>query len=156
MDPPAGSGQSSPDLMEQISPCFELSAFHCSLGCPNSCSFHCSGPVYHEYCDCPEPDASVWQSVTQCPTEEPQIAADFKSFPTIHLQRLREEIPHRFVNRGGIIHYAIINNQLFRHSLGKYTDFKMFSDEILLSLSRKVGMLLLFPGVSGYNDTVSS
>ncbi|XP_078477896.1 LOW QUALITY PROTEIN: protein O-glucosyltransferase 3 [Lampetra planeri] len=96
------------------------------------------GPVYHEYCDCPEPDASVWQRVMRCPTEEPQIEADFKSFPSFHLQRLREEVPHRFANRGGIIHYAIINNQLFRHTLGKYTDFKMFSDEMLLSLMRKV------------------
>ncbi|CAM9114450.1 unnamed protein product, partial [Lampetra planeri] len=76
--------------------------------------------------------------VMRCPTEEPQIEADFKSFPSFHLQRLREEVPHRFANRGGIIHYAIINNQLFRHTLGKYTDFKMFSDEMLLSLMRKV------------------
>ncbi|XP_057692759.1 protein O-glucosyltransferase 3 [Corythoichthys intestinalis] len=96
------------------------------------------GPVYHEYCDCPEPDASVWQSVMQCPNVEPQIEADFQSFPTINLQLLREQGPKRFANRGGIIHYAIIKNQLFRQTLGKYTDFKMFSDEILLSLTRKV------------------
>ncbi|XP_070828061.1 protein O-glucosyltransferase 3 [Chaetodon trifascialis] len=96
------------------------------------------GPVYHEYCDCPDTDASAWQSVMQCPAEEPQILADFKSFPTVDLERLRQEVPHRFVNRGGLIHYAIINNQLYRRTLGKYTDFKMFSDEMLLSLTRKV------------------
>ncbi|XP_044211368.1 protein O-glucosyltransferase 3 [Thunnus albacares] len=96
------------------------------------------GPVYHEYCDCPESDASVWQDVMQCPAKEPQILADFKSFPAVDLQQLREEVPRRFANRGGIIHYAIINNQLYRRTLGKYTDFKMFSDEILLSLTRKV------------------
>ncbi|XP_026168062.1 protein O-glucosyltransferase 3 [Mastacembelus armatus] len=96
------------------------------------------GPVYHEYCDCPEPDASVWQSTMQCPAEEPQILEDFKSFPTVNLQRLREEVPHRFANRGGLIHYVITNNQLYRRTLGKYTDFKMFSDEMLLSLTRKV------------------
>ncbi|KAM7002278.1 protein O-glucosyltransferase 3 [Tautogolabrus adspersus] len=96
------------------------------------------GPVYHEYCDCPEADATVWQSIMQCPAEEPQILADFKSFPTIDLQRLREEVPQRFSNRGGLIHYAIINNQLHRRTLGKYTDFKMFSDEMLHSLMRKV------------------
>ncbi|XP_068170259.1 protein O-glucosyltransferase 3 [Antennarius striatus] len=96
------------------------------------------GPVYHEYCDCPRLDAPVWQRDMQCPAEEPQIEADFSSFPTVDLKHLREEVTPRFANRGGIIHYAIINNQLHRRTLGKYTDFKMFSDEILLSLTRKV------------------
>ncbi|KAM4553190.1 protein O-glucosyltransferase 3 [Fundulus diaphanus] len=96
------------------------------------------GPVYHEYCDCPESDASVWQRVLQCPAKEPQILADFKSFPTIDLQHLRREVPLRFSNRGGLIHYAIIDNKVYRRTLGKYTDFKMFSDEMLLSLTRKV------------------
>lgn len=97
-----------------------------------------NGPVYHEYCDCPEPDGSVWQSALQCPDKEPQILADLKSFPIVDLQRLRQEVPKRFANRGGLIHYAIINNQVYRRTMGKYTDFKMFSDEILLSLTRKV------------------
>ncbi|XP_077452441.1 protein O-glucosyltransferase 3 [Stigmatopora argus] len=96
------------------------------------------GPVYHEYCDCPEPDTSIWQRIMECPHDEPQIEADFHSFLTINLQFLREQGPQRFANRGGIIHYAIIKNQLFRQTLGKYTDFKMFSDEMLLSLTRKV------------------
>lgn len=74
----------------------------------------------------------------QCPAEEPQVLADFKSFPSVDLERIRQEVPHRFVNRGGLIHYAIIDNKLYRRTLGKYTDFKMFSDEILLSLTRKV------------------
>uniref|UniRef100_A0A3Q3Q7P7 Glycosyl transferase CAP10 domain-containing protein n=1 Tax=Monopterus albus TaxID=43700 RepID=A0A3Q3Q7P7_MONAL len=95
------------------------------------------GPVYHEYCDCPEPNSSVWQSIMQCPAGEPQIL-DFKAIPTVDLERLRQEVPQRFSARGGLIHYAIINNQLYRHTLGKYTDFKMFSDEMLLSLTRKV------------------
>lgn len=97
-----------------------------------------SGPVYHEYCDCPEPDGSVWQNVLHCPDKEPQLLADLKSFPSVDLDRLRQEVPKRFANRGGLIHYAIINNQVYRRTLGKYTDFKMFSDEILLSLTRKV------------------
>ncbi|XP_037307585.1 protein O-glucosyltransferase 3 [Pungitius pungitius] len=96
------------------------------------------GPVYHEYCDCPEPSPSVWQSAMRCPAEEARAAADFEAFPKIDLWRLREEVPQRFANRGGLIHYAIINNQLYRRTLGKYTDFKMFSDEMLLSLTRKV------------------
>uniref|UniRef100_A0A3Q1EVR8 Protein O-glucosyltransferase 3 n=1 Tax=Acanthochromis polyacanthus TaxID=80966 RepID=A0A3Q1EVR8_9TELE len=96
------------------------------------------GPVYHEYCDCPEPDASVWLNVMKCPEDEPQILEDFQSFPSIDLQRLRQETPLRFSNRGGLVHYAVINNRIYRRTLGKYTDFKMFSDEMLLSLTRKV------------------
>lgn len=74
----------------------------------------------------------------QCPEEDPQIQKDFSSFPSIDLQQLLQEVPKRFAQRGGLIHYTILNNQVHRRSLGKYTDFKMFSDEILLSLARKV------------------
>lgn len=98
------------------------------------------GPVYHEYCDCPESDVAAWQRVMQCPEEDPQIQKDFSSFPSIDLQQLLQEVPKRFAKRGGLIHYTILNNQVHRRSLGKYTDFKMFSDEILLSLARKVKM----------------
>lgn len=107
---------------------------------PHDASLWCiySGPVYHEYCDCPEHDVPTWQSIMQCPAEEPQIQRDFNAFPSIDLQRLLQEVPRRFSNRGGLIHYTVINNQVYRRSLGKYTDFKMFSDEMLLSLARKV------------------
>ncbi|MBN3304157.1 KDEL2 protein, partial [Amia calva] len=96
------------------------------------------GPVYHEYCDCPEMDPQAWQTAMSCPDQEPQISMDFASFPQIDLQRLRQEVPKRFSQRGGLIHYTVVNNQVYRQTLGKYTDFKMFSDEILLSLTRKV------------------
>ncbi|XP_030743548.1 protein O-glucosyltransferase 3 [Echinops telfairi] len=96
------------------------------------------GPVYHEYCACPEEDARAWQKVLSCPTKEPQIAKDFSSFPSINLQQMLSEVPKRFGDeRGAIVHYTILNNNIYRRALGKYTDFKMFSDEILLSLARK-------------------
>ncbi|XP_075402673.1 protein O-glucosyltransferase 3 isoform X1 [Tenrec ecaudatus] len=105
------------------------------------------GPVYHEYCACPEEDAQAWQKVLSCPTKEPQIAKDFSSFPSINLQQMLNEIPKRFGDeRGAIVHYTILNNHIYRRALGKYTDFKMFSDEILLSLARKV----LLPDVEFY------
>ncbi|XP_016151500.1 protein O-glucosyltransferase 3 [Sinocyclocheilus grahami] len=97
-----------------------------------------NSPVYHEYCVCPERDPRVWSSALQCPEQEPQIQQDFISFPSIDLQRLLQEVPQRFSRRGGLVHYSLINNQLHRRSLGQYTDFKMFSDEMLLSLARKV------------------
>nr|XP_009682089.1 PREDICTED: KDEL motif-containing protein 2 isoform X1 [Struthio camelus australis] len=97
------------------------------------------GPVYHEYCDCPEEDPEIWQNILSCPTQEPRITEDFTSFPTIDLQRMLKEIPTKLSQtRGAIVHYTILNNHIYRRSLGKYTDFKMFSDEMLLSLARKV------------------
>ncbi|XP_037601132.1 protein O-glucosyltransferase 3 isoform X3 [Cebus imitator] len=95
------------------------------------------GPVYHEYCECPE-NPQAWQKTLSCPTKEPQIAKDFASFPSINLQQMLNEVPKRFGDeRGAVVHYTILNNHIYRRSLGKYTDFKMFSDEILLSLTRK-------------------
>ncbi|XP_053505505.1 protein O-glucosyltransferase 3 [Ictalurus furcatus] len=96
-----------------------------------------TGAVYHEDCDCPDEDAEAWLSVMKCPSADPQIEQDFSAFPSIELQQVRQEVPLRFSNRG-VIHYTIISNQLHRRALGKYTDFKMFSDEMLLSLTRKV------------------
>lgn len=97
------------------------------------------GPVYHEYCECPEEDPQAWQKTLSCPDKEPQIEKDFASFPSINLQQMLIEVPKRFGDeRGAIVHYTILNNHIYRRSLGKYTDFKMFSDEILLSLTRKV------------------
>ncbi|EHB14074.1 KDEL motif-containing protein 2 [Heterocephalus glaber] len=97
------------------------------------------GPVYHEYCECPQQDPQAWQKTLSCQTNEPQIEEDFTSFPSINLQQMLNEVPKRFGDeRGAIVHYTILNNHIYRRSLGKYTDFRMFSDEILLSLARKV------------------
>nr|XP_034971318.1 protein O-glucosyltransferase 3 [Zootoca vivipara] len=97
------------------------------------------GPVYHEYCKCPEEDAQIWEKSLSCPSEHPQITEDFAVFPSIDLQRMFDEVPPRFAQKmGAIVHYTVIGNHIYRRSLGKYTDFKMFSDEMLLSLARKV------------------
>ncbi|XP_074917790.1 protein O-glucosyltransferase 3-like isoform X2 [Chelonoidis abingdonii] len=97
------------------------------------------GPVYHEYCECPEEDSQTWQNILSCPSQEPQVTKDFSSFPIINLQQMLHEVPARFGQTGGaIVHYTVLNNHIYRRSLGKYTDFKMFSDEMLLSLARKV------------------
>ncbi|PIO25313.1 hypothetical protein AB205_0047950 [Aquarana catesbeiana] len=104
-------------------------------------------PVYHEYCACPEEDPEVWLETLSCPTKESQISNDFAPFPSIDLKRMLEEVPRRFAEqRGAIVHYTILDNQIYRRSLGKYTDFKMFSDEMLQSLARKV----LLPDVEFY------
>uniref|UniRef100_A0A8C7V213 Protein O-glucosyltransferase 3 n=1 Tax=Oncorhynchus mykiss TaxID=8022 RepID=A0A8C7V213_ONCMY len=54
---------------------------------------------YHEYCDC---------SGRSCDFININICSDFSAFPSIDLQRLLQEVPCRFSNRGGLIHYAVI------------------------------------------------
>ncbi|XP_072120419.1 protein O-glucosyltransferase 3 [Mobula birostris] len=95
------------------------------------------GPVYHEYCYCPEEDPEKWQATLSCPAKEEQISSDFDNFPSINLSLLLEQVPNRFGDRG-IVHYTMLNNLIYRRTMGRYTDFKMFSDEMLLSLARKV------------------
>ncbi|XP_069747395.1 protein O-glucosyltransferase 3 isoform X2 [Narcine bancroftii] len=95
------------------------------------------GPVYHEYCYCPEEEPEKWKATVSCPAKEEQISSDFINFPSIDLSLLLEQVPNRFGDRG-IVHYTILNNQIYRRTMGRYTDFKMFSDEMLLSLARKV------------------
>lgn len=99
--------------------------------------FILKGPVYHEYCYCPEEEPEKWKATVSCPAKEEQISSDFVNFPSIDLSLLLEEVPNRFGDRG-IVHYTILNNQIYRRTMGRYTDFKMFSDEMLLSLARKV------------------
>ncbi|KAM6446449.1 LOW QUALITY PROTEIN: protein O-glucosyltransferase 3 [Liasis olivaceus] len=91
------------------------------------------GPVYHEYCESPEEDPRIWENILSCPSEESQITKDFAAL--IHMF---DEVPWRFgQNTGAIVHYTIYNC-IYRWSMGKYTDFKIFSDEMLLSLARKI------------------
>uniref|UniRef100_A0A8C8D2V0 Protein O-glucosyltransferase 3 n=1 Tax=Oncorhynchus tshawytscha TaxID=74940 RepID=A0A8C8D2V0_ONCTS len=59
------------------------------------------------------------------------IFSDFSVFPSIDLQRLLQEVPCRFSNRGGLIHYAVIDNQVA-------VPWENVSDEMFLSLCRKV------------------
>ncbi|XP_075247888.1 protein O-glucosyltransferase 3-like isoform X2 [Convolutriloba macropyga] len=93
-----------------------------------------------EECNCPFEDPNLWTNAIACPAASKfnQIHLDFHTFPSIPLERLAFEIPDRFNKSHAMIHYTIISNQLYRRQYGKHGDFKKFSDDILLSLLRKV------------------
>ncbi|KAM6149035.1 LOW QUALITY PROTEIN: protein O-glucosyltransferase 3-like [Erethizon dorsatum] len=118
------------------------------------CPYILEGPLYHEYCKCPAEDPQAWQKILFHPTNEPQTEEDFSFFPNINLQQmLKNEVPKRSGEESGaIVHYTILNNHIYLRSLGKYTAFKMFSDETLLSLTRKYKYLTNVDGtVAAYS-----
>ncbi|XP_061697057.1 protein O-glucosyltransferase 2-like isoform X2 [Syngnathoides biaculeatus] len=96
------------------------------------------GPVYHEGCDCPQPDGAVWQSHMRCPHSFPQIEHDLSHFANVDPDRNAREIPQRFGQRQSLCHYTIKENKVYVQTLGEHVGFRIFMDAILLSLSRKV------------------
>ncbi|KAL2080797.1 hypothetical protein ACEWY4_022650 [Coilia grayii] len=96
------------------------------------------GAVYHEGCDCPEPDGAVWAEQMHCPASFAQIDRDLAAFPEVHLQSMAQEIPHRFGQRHSLCHYTIRDNKVYIKTHGEHVGFRIFMDAILLSLTRKV------------------
>lgn len=94
------------------------------------------GPLYNEYCNCPHPDPIKWADTMSCPKEHKQINLDFKVFPSIDLKKLRQEAPKRI--NDALVHYTILDNKLYRRTIGSIIDFHKFSDEWILSVLRKV------------------
>lgn len=92
--------------------------------------------LMEEDCYCPR-DRKEWFETHQCPQHEPQIDQDLEPFPKIHLEAFRNDVFHKHSHRH-FAHYTIMKNKVYRRTVGTITDFKMFSDEILLSVTRKV------------------
>lgn len=72
-----------------------------------------SGPVYHEGCDCPQLDGSVWFSQMHCPHSFPQIEQDMSQFASVDPDRNAQEIPQRFGQRQSLCHYTIKDNKVY-------------------------------------------
>ncbi|KAF5287739.1 hypothetical protein FQA39_LY15759 [Lamprigera yunnana] len=101
--------------------------------------------VYYEGCDCPQTNLNKWLHNWECGEVSKQIIEDLSIFKSINFEVLREKIIATYNSPGSIslCHYVIKNNKIHRRCYGKYVGFKMFMDNILLSLSRK----LLLPDV---------
>ncbi|CAC5400399.1 Protein O-glucosyltransferase 3,Protein O-glucosyltransferase 2 [Mytilus coruscus] len=99
-----------------------------------------SGMVYHEKCYCPVNRIEKWFEVMGCPESYNQIDDDLSIFDNVDLEKVAKEAVSRFSNRGmhSLSHYRIINNKIYRKTYGEHVGFKMFSDSVLLSLTRKV------------------
>lgn len=98
------------------------------------------GFIYADLCNCPENEFQKWFKNYGCQNTYEQIKKDLKRFHSINMT---EELP-RIIKKyhqpesTSFCHYAIKQNELYRNCYGKHVGFNMFSDNILLSLMRKV------------------
>ncbi|XP_034949394.1 protein O-glucosyltransferase 2-like [Chelonus insularis] len=98
------------------------------------------GPIYEEECNCPHPSLESWMTNYECPESYSQIEEDLKIFPEVDFDKIRADLiktyhkPHSY----SFCHYVIKNNKIYRKCYGQHVGFNIFSDSILLSLSRKV------------------
>ncbi|XP_015600505.1 KDEL motif-containing protein 1 [Cephus cinctus] len=98
------------------------------------------GPLYEEECDCPNPSITNWLNNYECPENYEQIQRDLAPFESVDFDEMRNAIIQRFdrPNSVSICHYIIKDNKVYRRCYGQHVDFKIFVDEIFLSLARKV------------------
>lgn len=102
--------------------------------------YEISGFMYPETCYCPESNVQEWYDSMGCPTSYRQIKNDLSLFKDVDLEKTSAETIHRFniSTAHSLCQYKIINNKIYRKTYGQHVGFKMFSDAILLSLTKKV------------------
>lgn len=99
------------------------------------------GPVYPDDVPCPSKEPmDTWLSHYECMTKYPQMEKDLAPFSTIDFNKLHDGAvkTYNHSNSMSVCNYVIKNNQVYRRCYGQHTGFKMFMDNILLSLTRKV------------------
>uniref|UniRef100_A0A0C9QD62 KDELC1_0 protein n=1 Tax=Fopius arisanus TaxID=64838 RepID=A0A0C9QD62_9HYME len=103
-------------------------------------AIHAEGPIYEEECDCPKLSIHEWLHNSKCPSNYSQISNDLREFPQINFDKMRNKIIKEFSRPQSVslCHYVIKKNKIYRKCYGDHTGFKVFSDSILLSLTRKL------------------
>ncbi|OWF45105.1 KDEL motif-containing protein 1 [Mizuhopecten yessoensis] len=102
--------------------------------------YQLKGMVYHEDCYCPVASLDKWLKVMGCRKSYTQIKEDFVPFPKITPEKVAKQAISRFSQAGmhSLSHYRIIDNKIYRKTYGQHVGFKMFSDAIIRSITRKV------------------
>ncbi|XP_017771348.1 PREDICTED: KDEL motif-containing protein 1-like [Nicrophorus vespilloides] len=96
--------------------------------------------VHPEQCICPKWNVNEWLDNMKCAKLPKQISRDLSQFKTIDFDKLRKKIIDKYNKPQSIslCHYVIFENKVYRTCYGKYVGFKMFMDNILLSMTRKL------------------
>ncbi|CAF3762581.1 unnamed protein product [Adineta steineri] len=101
-----------------------------------------NGYIYSDGCYCPETNLTQWLNSLQCSSSSlSQLHEDFKLFKQIDMIKVLNKAKEKYFQHPktyALCHYVIKNNQIYRKCYGEHIAFQMFSDAILLSLSRKV------------------
>lgn len=95
--------------------------------------------IKHEMCNCPR-DFNHWLVKNQCGDVPEQVQMDLQYFRNINWAKLRSQVIERFNKPEAIsiCHYVISDNRLYRKCYGEHVGFKMFTDNILLFLLRRI------------------
>nr|XP_039254502.1 protein O-glucosyltransferase 2-like [Styela clava] len=93
--------------------------------------------VYGDECYCPMP-LKKWTEALKCPATFDQVERDLEIFEKIDLDDLVKKGIPKFGVHHSFCHYVVRSNKIYRQCHGKYTDFKMFMDATLLSLTKKL------------------
>ncbi|XP_050530910.1 protein O-glucosyltransferase 2-like [Daktulosphaira vitifoliae] len=104
-------------------------------------NYYYRGPIHPDECDCFQITIDNWISNAQCKANIHQIDIDLSQFKKINFDNLIGEMVTYFNKNPysmSICQYVVKNNLIFRKCYGEYTGFKMFMDNLLLSLTRKV------------------
>ncbi|XP_050399295.1 protein O-glucosyltransferase 2 [Patella vulgata] len=98
------------------------------------------GMTYHEKCYCPIKSTKNWLKDLKCEENYHQIDEDLSQFNQIDMSQVSKAAVSRYSNAGqhSLCHYKIINNQIYRKTYGEHVGFKMFTDAVFLSITRKV------------------
>jgi len=97
------------------------------------------GRIYAETCECPIENLDEMIQKYKCSENINQINQDLDRFKSVDFSQVLKEGVTRFDHAGSysFCHYAIKNNQVYRRCYGQHVGFKMFMDNILLSISSK-------------------
>ncbi|KAF7275167.1 hypothetical protein GWI33_012120 [Rhynchophorus ferrugineus] len=95
--------------------------------------------VYPDNCYCPQYSLQDVINIWNCGNVPLQIDNDFLNFKKINWDETRLKVIDQFNKPYSVslCHYIIKNNQVYRKCYGQHVGFNMFSDSILLSLTRK-------------------
>ncbi|CAF2045654.1 unnamed protein product [Rotaria magnacalcarata] len=101
------------------------------------------GYIYSDGCYCPQTNITKWFDSLECSStlSTTQLRADLKLFDKIDMNTIIPKAKAKYFQHTqtyALCHYVIKDNKIYRKCHGEHVGFKMFSDAILLSLSRKV------------------
>lgn len=98
------------------------------------------GPIQPDQCDCPTNHYEEWLKDYECINTDDQIKKDLKPFHNLDMRQQINKIIQKYhqPESTSFCHYVIKSNEIYRNCYGKHVGFNMFSDNILLSLARKV------------------
>ncbi|XP_044752977.1 protein O-glucosyltransferase 2-like [Coccinella septempunctata] len=95
--------------------------------------------ILSEQCDCPNGNLPEMLNQWDCGFIPKQISQDLMHFNDINWDDIRVKVIEKFNKPYSIslCHYVIKSNRIYRKCYGQYVGFKMFMDNILLSLVKK-------------------